>query len=593
MSSHIENYALIGDLHGSALVSRDGTIDWLCLPRFDSDACMAALLGRDEHGCWLLHPAAKVRRSERRYRAGTMILETDFFCDGGAVRFIDFMPPRPFPSSVIRIVEGLEGTVPLDFVLAARFGYGRSAPWISNADGGTLLTVAPDSLLLRTPVAVTEGHQNLRGSFTVRAGERVPLVLTWQPAHLAPPPPVDASVALEETERRWKGWSCHSQYRGPYQDEVNQSLITLKAMIYAPTGAIVAAPTAGLPESLGGVRNWDYRFCWLRDASLTLEALMTGGYVEEARAFRDWLLRAAAGSPDEVQIMYGVEGERRLTEFEVPWLPGYEDSSPIRIGNAASEQFQLDVYGEVMQTAYQARRMGMATEPAGYSSEYELLRFIMSAWQRPDDGIWEVRGGRRHFVHSKLMAWVAIDRAIHYIEDFTTGQDSGFRALMPSLRPLRDRIHRDICEHGFNSHLGTFTQAYNSEALDASLLLMPGLGFLPASDPRVQGTVRAIEQNLMQDGFVLRYRTERTQDGLTGDEGVFLACSFWLVDAYAYAGRRAEAEALFERLLSLRNDLGLLSEEYDTRRERLIGNFPQAFSHLALIHSANVLAQAS
>jgi GH15 family glucan-1,4-alpha-glucosidase len=589
MSSHVESYGFIGDMHGSALVSRDGTIDWLCIPRFDSDACMAALLGRDEHGCWLMHPAVEVRSTARRYRPGTLILETDFTCDGGAVRFIDFMAARPFPPSVIRIVEGLEGTVALDFVLAARFGYGLSSPWISKSDGATLLTVAPDSLLLRTPVAVAHVEQNVQGSLTVQKGERVPFVLSWQPAHLAPSPPIDAFAALAETERQWKEWSGRCQYRGPYQDAVDRSLVTLKGMIYAPTGGIVAAPTAGLPESLGGVRNWDYRFCWLRDSTLTLEALMMGGYVDEAHAWRDWLLRAAAGSPDELQIMYGVEGERRLTEFEVPWLPGYEDSSPVRIGNAASEQFQLDVYGEVAQTLYEARRMGVIAEPAAYASTYEFTQFIASAWQRPDDGIWEVRGGRRHFVHSKLMAWVAIDRSIRYINEFVAADETRFRALLPPFRALRDRIHRDICEHGFNPRLDSFTQAYGSDALDASLLLMPGLGFLPASDPRVQGTIRAIEENLLEDGFVRRYRPEHTQDGLSGDEGVFLACSFWLVDAYAYSGRRREAEALFERLLALRNDLGLLSEEYDPKHERLIGNFPQAFSHLALIHSANVL----
>jgi GH15 family glucan-1,4-alpha-glucosidase len=361
-------------------------------------------------------------------------------------------------------------------------------------------------------------------------------------------------------------------------------------MTYAPTGGIVAAPTAGLPESLGGARNWDYRFCWLRDATLTLEALMTGGYVGEARAWFDWLLRAAAGSPDQLQIMYGVEGERRLSEFEVPWLPGYEDSPPVRIGNAASEQFQLDVYGEIFQTIYEARKMGVIHNPP-HSSMSPLIDFIASAWQRPDDGIWEVRGGRRHFVHSKMMAWVAIDRAVRFIDEFVAPDESSLRPVLPSLRALGDRIHRDICEHGFNPHLGAFTQAYNSAALDATSLLMPGLGFLPASDPRVQGTIRAIEQNLLQDGLVLRYRTEQANDGLTGDEGVFLACSFWLVDAYAYSGRRHDAEALFERLLTLRNDLGLLSEEYDTRHQRLIGNFPQAFSHLALIHSANVLSR--
>ncbi len=592
MSSHLEGYGFISDMHGSALVSNDGTIDWLCMPRFDSDACMAALLGRDQHGCWMLHPAAAVRGVERRYRPGTMILETDFACDGGAVRFIDFMAARPFPPSVIRIVEGLEGSVQLDSILAARFGYGRSNPWISAADGATLLTVAPDSLLLRTPIPVVHAEHNVQASFAVGAGERVPFVLSWQAAHRSVPPPVDAFAALAETERQWRGWSGRSQYRGPYRDVVDRSLITLKGMIYAPTGGIVAAPTAGLPESLGGVRNWDYRYCWLRDATLTLEALMSGGYTEEGRAWRDWLLRAVAGAPEDLQIMYGVEGERRLTEFEVPWLPGYEDSHPVRIGNAASEQFQLDVYGEMAQTLYEARKLGFTQEPASYGLMSEIIRSVANSWQLPDDGIWEVRGGRRHFVHSKVAAWVAVDRWIRYHTEFA-GEDTEFLPLLPSLRALRDRMHRDICEHGFNTKRNTFTQAYNSEALDATLLVIPGLGFLPASDPRVQGTIRAVEKELMQDGFVLRYRTDETQDGLAGDEGAFLACSFILVEAYALSGRRREAEELFERLIALRNDLGLLSEEYDTKHERLVGNFPQALSHLALIHAANVLGSAS
>lgn len=589
MPSLIENYGFIGDMYGAALVSRDGSIDWLCVPRFDSDACMAALLGRDEHGCWLIHPGAEVRRNSRRYRPGTMILETDFECDGGAVRITDFMPIGLYAQSVIRIVEGLEGTVPVHFWLAARFGYGRSKPWIEKTDGGIRLTVAPDSLILRTPAAVECTEHNVRGQFTVKKGERVPFVLSWQAAHLPPADPLEPASALAETERWWKEWSGRSRYRGAYKEVVDRSLIVLKAMSYAPTGGIIAAPTTSLPEEVGGVRNWDYRFCWLRDATLTLRALMAGGYVDEATAWRTWLLRAVAGAPEEMQIMYGVAGERRLTEFEATWLPGYEESRPVRIGNAASDQFQLDVYGEVVEALYEARRMGMPEAPTR-AQQRQLMEFLSTAWQRPDDGIWEVRGGRQHFVYSKLMAWVAVDRYVRYIEEFIKPEDE-LHAMLPTIRALRDRIRRDILEHGFNPRLNAFTQAYNSDALDATALLIPEIGFLPASDPRVQGTIQAVERELLRDGFVLRYRTDNTKDGLPGTEGAFLACSFWLVDAYVYSGRRKEAEALFNRLLSLRNDLGLLSEEYEPRSGRLIGNFPQAFSHLALIQSARLLGE--
>ncbi|MBI3804208.1 MAG: glycoside hydrolase family 15 protein [Nitrospirae bacterium] len=587
MPSRIEDYGFIGDRYGSALVSREGSIDWLCVPRFDSDACMAALLGRDEHGCWLIHPGVDVRRNARRYRPGTLILETDFECDGGAVRMIDFMPIGLYAQSVIRIIEGLEGSVPVFSWLGARFGYGRNKPWIEKTEDGIRLTVAPDSLILRTPAAVECTEHNVRGQFTVKKGERVPFVLSWQAAHLPPPDPLDPISALSETERWWKEWSGRSRYRGPYKEVVDRSLIVLKAMSYAPTGGIIAAPTTSLPEEVGGVRNWDYRFCWLRDATLTLRALMAGGYVDEATDWRNWLLRAVAGAPEEMQIMYGVLGERRLTEFEALWLPGYEESRPVRIGNAASDQFQLDVYGEVIEAMYEARRMGMS-EGAGRGQLRALMEFLSTAWQRPDDGIWEVRGGRQHFVYSKLMAWVAIDRLVRYIEEFLKPEDE-LHAMLSSIRALRDRIRRDILEHGFNPKLNAFTQAYNSEALDATALLIPEIGFLPGSDPRVQGTIQAIEKNLLRDGFVLRYNTEHTNDGLPGTEGAFLACSFWLVDAYAYSNRRSEAEGLFNRLLSLRNDLGLLSEEYEPRTGRLIGNFPQAFSHLALIQSARVL----
>jgi GH15 family glucan-1,4-alpha-glucosidase len=590
MASLIESYGFIGDLRGSALVSRDGSVDWLCVPRFDSDACMAALLGRDEHGHWSIDPARRVHRTRRRYRPGTLILETEYDCDGGVVRLIDFMPLERQRPAVIRIVEGVEGSVPLATALVARFGYGLHKPWISQLDGGVLLTTAPDALLLRTPATLEFDDEDVWGTFSVTKGDRVPFVLTWVAASESPPPPLDPRAALEDTERRWRKWSERSRYHGRYEEAVTRSLITLKAMTYAPSGGIVAAPTASLPEEVGGVRNWDYRYCWLRDATLTLDALMVGGYVDEAKAWRGWLLRAVAGAPDEVQIMYGLDGERRLLEFEVAALPGYEESRPVRIGNAASHQFQLDVYGEVLQAIYEARRLGLPEERSALRPARVLMKFVESAWQRPDDGIWEVRGGRRHFVHSKVMAWVAMDRMARLIEEFTPATDE-LRGAVPRLRALAERIHREVCERGFSSKQNAFTQAYGVDALDASALLIPAVGFLPATDPRVQGTVEAIERRLLRDGFVLRYDTTQTQDGLTGSEGAFLACSFWLVDAYAYSGRWREAEALFERLLSVRTDLGLLSEEFEPRSGRLVGNFPQAFSHLALIHSASVLSR--
>jgi GH15 family glucan-1,4-alpha-glucosidase len=589
MASRIENYGLISNMRGSALVSRSGAIDWLCFPRFDSDACLAALLGRDEHGCWLIDPAAPIRRTTRRYRPGTMILETEHTCDGGAIRVIDFMPFDRH--SVVRIVEGIAGSVPVDFSLVVRFGYGQYKPWLRRLDGAVVLTAAPDSLAFRSTVPLKHGDHDVQGLIEVREGERIAFELTWFAASESPPAPLDWKAELERTERIAADWASRSTYRGPYREAVNRSLITLKAMIYAPSGGIVAAPTAALPEEIGGVRNWDYRFCWLRDATLTLDGLMVGGYLEEAKAWRSWLLNASAGAPDDLQIMYGIDGERRLTEFELPWLPGYEESRPVRIGNAASEQFQLDVYGEVLQAVYEARRLGLPEDRSAIGPATQLMTFLESAWQRPDDGIWEVRGGRRHFVHSKVMAWVAFDRAVRLIEEFYAHEPT-LTPQLPRYRALRERIHADILEHGFDPRRNTFVQAYNRPALDASLLLIPALGFLPPDDPRVLGTIAAVERELLRDGFVLRYQTEHTKDGLAGSEGAFLACSFWLVDAYAYVGRRRDAEAMFERLLALRNDLGLLAEEYDPASDRLIGNFPQAFSHLALVHSASVLAGA-
>jgi GH15 family glucan-1,4-alpha-glucosidase len=591
MASLIENYGYISDLHGSALVSREGSIDWLCVPRFDSSACMAALLGRDEHGCWHMYPGTGVNRTERRYRPGTLILETDYHCAGGSVRMIDFMP-IPGSGSVFRILEGLEGEVPMHMTLRVRFGFGGYRPWITKEDGYVRMTTAPNSMALYGDVPVEFSDHDIWTDFTIKKGQRVAFELTHNPSHnIDCAPKADPVAKLQATERWWKEWSGRSKYKGPYADVVNRSLITLKGMIYQPSGGIVAAPTAGLPEEIGGERNWDYRYCWLRDATLTLDSLMLGGYVEEAMAWRQWLLNAIAGAPDELQIMYGIEGERDLKEFEVPWLSGYEESKPVRIGNAASEQFQLDVYGEVIQALYEARRLGVPEARGIRSPAKKLAEFLEDAWQRPDDGIWEVRGGRRHFVHSKMMAWVAIDRMVRIVEEFSAPDDP-LRQYISRGRALRDRIHRDVCEHGFDKKQNAFTQAYNDPALDAGVLLMPALGFLPASDPRIQGTIRAIEKGLLRDGFVLRYKPEHTNDGLAGSEGAFLACSFWLVDAYAYSGRTREAEALFERLIALRNDLDLLSEEYEPKTGRLIGNFPQAFSHLALVHSASVLANA-
>jgi GH15 family glucan-1,4-alpha-glucosidase len=588
MPSHVEHYGFIANRAGSALVSKFGSVDWLCIPRFDSPACMAALLGREaEHGSWSIEPQAPVQRIERRYRPGTLVLETDFACDGGSIRVVDFMAAGH--DSLVRIVEGLGGEVPVYTSLSVRFGYGAYKPLITRRHGGIGMTVAPDSLELRTSAELTFDEKDVRGAFPVHKGQTVAFELAWHASHEEAPPPLDVRAALTRVERESREWIARSTFHGPYEDAVNASLLVLKGMTYAASGGIVAAPTAGLPEEIGGVRNWDYRYCWLRDATLTLKGLMAAGYVEEAEAWRDWLLAATAGSPDDLQIMYGISGERRLTEFEATWLPGYEESRPVRIGNAASEQFQLDVYGEVVQALYEARRLGLRETATSRIPARKLFEFIEGAWQRPDDGIWEVRHGRRHFVHSKLMAWVAADRFVKTISEFTPPDDPA-RASLPRCRALADHIRRDILEHGFDPRQNSFTQAYGSPALDASTLLVPVLGFLPASDPRVQGTIAAVERNLLRDGLVLRYRQEDTQDGLTGSEGAFLACSFWLVDAYALSGRRKEAVALFERLLSLRNDLGLLAEEYEPRSGRLLGNFPQAFSHLALIHSASILA---
>jgi GH15 family glucan-1,4-alpha-glucosidase len=594
MASRIEDYGLIGNTRTAALVSRSGSIDWLCAPRFDSDACFSALIGYDEHGAWSIRPTVAVREARQRYRDETLVLETDFICDGGAVRVTDFMPISGGEdrSDVIRIVEGLEGEVPIEMLLDVRFGYGADIPWVTRSPEGLLFIAGPSALILRGPGEPLPDSTRVSAILTVRKGDRIPFQLASYASHEDPPPAFDPAMVLGETETFWRAWSGRCTYDGRWRDLIVRSLITLKAMTYAPTGGIVAAPTTSLPEEIGGVRNWDYRFCWLRDSSLTLDALMVGGYVDEARAFRDWLMRTVAGDPASLQIMYDISGARRLTEFELPWLPGYEGSKPVRVGNAASGQFQLDVYGEGLAAIYAGRKMGMVGRHDAWEPVKALIKFISQAWQRPDDGIWEVRGGRRHFTHSKVMAWVAVDRAYRLIDEFGVSAGAApdeVRAMLPHLSALRERIHSEVCERGFNPKVGAFTQSYGSDNLDASVLVIPHYGFLPASDPRMMGTVAAIEKGLLRDGFVLRYATESGADGLPGTEGAFLACSFWLAENYAYAGRIDEAEALFDRLLGLRNHLGLFAEEYDPKLRRQIGNFPQAFTHLAFISTAHVI----
>ncbi len=591
MASKIEDYGVIGNTNTSALVSRSGSIDWLCAPRFDSDACFTALVGYDKHGRWSLFPTATVRQARQHYRGDTMILETEFACDGGVARVIDFMPMSG-RCDVVRVIEGVEGEVTLEMLLDVRFGYGADTPFIEKTGDGVCFRSGPNAVILRTPMALVQSGKRVSGYFRVKKGDRVPLQLTWFASHEEPPAAIGVDQALATTEQYWREWVGRCTCRGRWRDAVVRSLLTLKAMTYSPTGAIVAAPTTSLPESLGGVRNWDYRFCWMRDASFTVNAFMAGGYLDEARAFRDWVLRAIAGDPEDLQIMYNIFGARRLTEFELDWLPGYEGSKPVRVGNAASGQFQLDVYGEVVACWYAARRMGLPEREEGWHVFKDLITFMEDAWQRPDEGIWEVRGGRRHFTHSKVMAWVFFDRVAKGIQQFRVGGDEGQKMLL-HICALREKIHTEICERGFNPRVAAFTQSYGSEALDASVLVIPHFGFLPAADQRVQSTVKAIEKDLLRDGFVLRYDTRHGTDGLPGSEGAFLACTFWLADNYAFAGRVTEAEELFERLLNLRNHLGLLSEEYDPGLQRQMGNFPQAFSHLALILTARNIERIS
>ena len=588
MSTPLEDYAVIGDCETAALVSRQGSIDWLCWPRFDSPACFAALLGTSRHGRWLIEAADAGARIRRSYREATLILETTIDTASGAVTVIDFMPPRGKNSDIVRLVRGDRGVVRMRTELVLRFDYGRAVPWVTRLADGTFRAIAgPDMVTLHTPVTLRGHDLTTIGEFEVAAGMTVPFVLTHGSSHLPPPKAIDPEASLQHTDRFWKTWSARCQSQGEWAEAVTRSLITLKALTYAPTGGIVAAATMSLPEQLGGVRNWDYRFCWLRDATLTLLSLMNAGYYSEAAAWRDWLLRAAAGAPSQLQIMYGLAGERRLTEYEVDWLPGYEGSRPVRIGNAAHGQLQLDVFGEVMDALHQARRGGLESRDEDWAFQRAMLEHLATIWNQPDEGIWEVRGGPRHFTHSKVMAWVAFDRAIKATERF------GLHGPVDQWRAVRRAIHDDVCTRGFDRRLGSFVQSYGSAELDASLLLLPTVGFLPAGDPRIRGTVDAVERRLFVDGFLLRYNTHSSHDGLPGGEGAFLACSFWLADAYVVMGRIDDARQLFERLLDLRNDVGLLSEEYDTDARRLVGNFPQAFSHVALVNTAHNLSRAT
>ncbi len=583
MALSIEDYAIIGDTHTAALVGRDCSIDWLCLPRFDSEACFAKLLGTDRNGFWRIAPAAKPRATRRSYLGDSMVLTTEFDVDGGTVAVIDCMPVRETHPEIARVVRGVKGRVDMSMELVVRFDYGSVLPWVRRSDADSLTFIAgPNALSLWTPVDTRGEDFSTVAQFSVSEGQEIPFVLGWTASHEPGPRPIDATFAIRDTEAWWREWADNCKYPGEWGEAVMRSLVTLKGLTYAPTGGIVAAATSSLPETLGGARNWDYRYCWLRDATLTLSSLMVAGYYEEATAWRDWLLRAVAGDPAELQIMYGPAGERRLTEIELDWLAGYEGSRPVRAGNAAADQYQLDVYGEVMNALHQARRSGMGMSDPAWELQKVLLDFIETGWRQPDDGIWEVRGPRRHFTHSKVMAWVAIDRAVKGVETF------GLDGPLDKWKALREEIHKEVCSKGWDSDRGTFTQYYGSKELDSSLLMIPLVGFLAPDDPRVGGTVDAIERELMHDGLVLRYVTSEggEVDGLSGREGAFLACSFWMVDNLALLGRRKEARAMFERLLSLRNDLGLLSEEYDPVAKRLVGNFPQAFSHVSLVNSA-------
>jgi GH15 family glucan-1,4-alpha-glucosidase len=587
LSIPIENYAMIGDCHSAALVSKEGSIDWLCVPNFDSPACFAALVGTPENGHWSISPAEPIRGIRRRYREGTLILETEFETDGGSVTLIDCMTPQTGRPELVRMVVGTTGQVQMKMDLVIRFDYGSVVPWVRSTDHGITAIAGPDMLGIRTEVPLRGENLKTVATFTVTEGQKIPFDLTWYPSEGNEPAPLNADTAIQETETWWREWSGRCSYQGKWRDAVLRSLITLKALTFLPTGGIVAAPTTSLPEWLGGVRNWDYRFCWVRDASFTLRSLLDAGYHDEALEWREWLLRAVAGSPSEVNIVYGLRGERRLTELELPWLPGYDNSAPVRTGNAAYTQFQLDIFGEIINTLYQCRQAGLGPPKGGGDGVRQaFLDFLETGWERPDEGIWEMRGPQRHFVHSKMMAWVAVDRPIK------SAEQGRFSTNIARWKTLREKIHAQVCQQGFDANLNSFVQYYGSKHLDASLLMMPLVGFLPASDPRVIGTVKAIESNLMENGFVARYTQDPDVDGLPHGEGKFLACSFWLADNYALQNRREEAVQMFERLLNIRNDLGLLSEEYDPDAKRLLGNFPQAFSHVGLVNTAFSLSRA-
>jgi GH15 family glucan-1,4-alpha-glucosidase len=587
MTAHIEDYAIVGDTQTAALVSRDGSIDWLCFPRFDSSACFARLLGDKDNGYWRIAPAEEVRSVKRRYREGTLVLETVFTTDSGEVALVDFMPPRTEEPDLLRIVEGRRGTVPMRLELVVRFDYGSVVPWVRRIHRGIRAIAGPDTLFLRTPVELHGENLHTVAEFSVGEGDRVPFDLTWSQTWDPDPREKDADSTLEGTLSWWHEWSSRCTYDGPYREAVMSSLTVLKAMTYAPTGGLVAAATTSLPEHLGGVRNWDYRYCWLRDATFTLYSLMNGGYVEEARAWREWLVNAVAGRPDEMQIMYSVTGGRRLTEIELDWLSGYEESRPVRIGNAAWRQHQLDIYGEVMDALHAARRMGLPPDENAWHVQQRILDFLEGAWERPDEGIWEVRGPQRQFTHSKVMAWVAVDRGVKAIERYGLAGDAA------RWRALRDEIRRRVLQDGYNAELNAFVQYFGAKEPDASLLMLPLVGFIPASDSKMRGTVELIASRLMQDGLVARYECRSAVDGLPPGEGSFLLCTFWYADNLALQGRLDEAREIYERLLDLRNDVGLLSEQYDPVDDRFLGNFPQAFSHVGLVNTATNIGRAA
>jgi len=584
MPLRIEDYALIGNTRTAALVGNDGSVDWFCAPRFDSAALLAALLGAPEHGRWLLAPAGEVRAVRRRYRPGSLVLETDFTTADGSVRVVDCMPVWEDRTDVVRVVIGLHGTVRMRMQLIMRPGYGVIVPWLRRLDAALVATAGPDSLEVRAPVDLQGRDFTTVAEFVVAAGQRVPFVLSWFASHRSRPLPIDAEAAVDATERYWQRWCERGTYRGRWAEAVQSSLVDLKALTHAPTGGIIAAATTSLPELIGGVRNWDYRFCWIRDATFTLYALLLAGYSDEARAWREWLLRAAAGHPEQLQVLYGIDGERQMTELTIPWLPGYCGSAPVRIGNAAAMQFQLDIYGELLDALHVARSAGLAPDADAWSFQKALADFVASHWTEPDRGIWEIRGDPQHFVHSKVMAWVALDRAITGIEA------RGLEGPAERWRAVREQIHADVCANGIDRSRGVFVQRYGATDLDASTLIVPLVGFLPFDDPRVRATVEAIERELTCEGLVMRHRANEGVEGLPPGEGAFLPCSFWLADILAQIGRKPDAEALFERLLDLRNDIGLLSEEYDPRARRFLGNFPQALAHVALVNTARNLS---